>query len=340
MTTRHVQCCVDDGIALIFIVTQRSTGFAMSSNQQGSLGRPVAAADERMRRLRLLLDAGEEIEDDEVARQKMRDAHAYERGVDGIGSEWVGFDPDNAGDVKYIINSHWPENNITPMGYFARRGDLPMMRWLYVNGADTRGGDVHRFFPMLMAAISRRTEACKWLFAHGAAEDVKRRSREEPNGRSPLRTAFCNSPIGSLSRWLILNGALCTDDGSGELDPEAITQDLVVPLEPWNSKHRNQGRKALLEWATDLHGARTSFLLFLSGALPPPHHTGIRKLLDMMRCACSIGQVVQPLHLLVGKPGVLELVGDYVGVVRGREARIIRQLTEVLPVFAHYLGVG
>ena len=57
-----------------------------------------------------------------------------------------------------------------------------------------------------------------------------------------------------------------------------------------------------------------------------------------MRCACSIRQVLQPLHLLVGNPGVLELIGDYVGVVRGREARIIRQLKEMLPLFAKYLA--
>jgi hypothetical protein len=32
-----------------------------------------------------------------------------------------------------------------------------------------------------------------------------------------------------------------------------------------------------------------------------------------------------------GKSGVLKLIGDYVGFVRGREARIIRQIVEILP---------
>ena len=32
-----------------------------------------------------------------------------------------------------------------------------------------------------------------------------------------------------------------------------------------------------------------------------------------------------------GKRGILELIGDYAGIMRGREARIIRQLTELLP---------
>ena len=39
------------------------------------------------------------------------------------------------------------------------------------------------------------------------------------------------------------------------------------------------------------------------------------------------------LTFLSGKSGILELVCGYVGIVRGREARIIRQLVEVLPDF-------
>ena len=38
-------------------------------------------------------------------------------------------------------------------------------------------------------------------------------------------------------------------------------------------------------------------------------------------------------RLLSGESSVLELIGDYVGFVRGREARIVRQLTELLPDF-------
>jgi hypothetical protein len=36
---------------------------------------------------------------------------------------------------------------------------------------------------------------------------------------------------------------------------------------------------------------------------------------------------------LGGEPGLLELIGGYVGFVCGREARIVRQLTEKLPDF-------
>ena len=263
---------------------------------------------------RRLLDAGGPIEDDETARRKMRDAQVYERGVDGTLGEYAGFDPGNVGDVKSLSPNN-TSYGITAMGYFARDGDLPMMRWLYyVNGADTRDVDVPLYFPMLMAALNARMEVCKWLFDHGAAKDIKRRSH---NGDSPLRISFVFSNQRDLSRWLILNGALCKDDESGKLDFETAWEDLGVRYGRTSSSF--QERKALLEWATDLHRPRTSFLLFLSGTLPRPKH------------AYNTRRTVSSLQLLGGKPGVLEMIGNYVGFVRGREACIICQLTKLLP---------
>ena len=271
---------------------------------------------------RRLLDAGGPIEDDETARQKMRDAEVYARGVRGSPGNFAGFDPDNVGDVKSVGIYGSATNAIKPMCYFARLGDLPMMRWLYVNGADTRDEDVDFYFPMYFTAVLGKIEACKWLFAHGAAKDVKRRARENypgcPHGRSPLYAAFVNGHR-NLSRWLILNGALCKDADSGDLDIEVMKEDLHT-----KSSHVGlvQETKALLEWATELHRPRTSFLLFLSGTVSRPKHV------------YSTRRTVSPLKLLGGKPGIRELIGDYVGFVRGREAKIIRQLTEMFPDFA------
>jgi len=266
---------------------------------------------------RRLLDAGGPIEDDETARQKMRDAEVYERGVDGIEGEYDGFDPDNVGDVKSIDEENEDaddDNAITAMGYFAELGDLPMMRWLYVNGADTRDMDVDLNYPMLIAADNGHIEVCKWLFDRGAAKDVKRRNHYS---HSPLCVSFPFSNQRDLNRWLILNGALCKNDESGKLDIETAWEDLCVRY--GRTSPSFQERKALLEWATDLHRPRTSFLLFLSGAYSAP------------KDACSTRQNVPPLQLLAGKPGILELIGDYVGFVRGREARIVRQLTKLMP---------
>ena len=268
---------------------------------------------------RRLLDAGGPIEDDETARQKMRDADVYERGVDGVFGKCVGFDPDNVGDTKCTIFSD--DDAVNPMRYFAEKGDLPMMRWLYVNGADSRdcgarAGDAASSFPMFGAALWGHLDVCKWLFQHGAARDVTRRNANG-NGVTPLSVSFNEWPGNrNMSRWLILNGALCKDDDSGEIGVEIIKQDLRMGTRySWRVKER----KLLLEWANDLHRARTSFLLFLSGALSAPKH------------ACITRRNVSPVQILGGKTGVLELISDYVGFVRGREARIIRQLTQMLP---------
>ena len=137
---------------------------------------------------RKLLDAGGPIEDDETARQKMRDARVYERGVRGTRGEFVGFDPDNIGDIKCLNCANVTAGFIKPMAYFAREGDLPMMRWLYVNGADTRDEEVAHWFPMMAAAKNGRMDMCKWLFTHGAAEDTKKRTHNY--NRSPLISAF------------------------------------------------------------------------------------------------------------------------------------------------------
>ena len=296
----------------------------MSSGQAGQGSAAVGAATgggdaaEPGPKRRRLLDPGGPIEDDETARQKMRDARVYERGGGGTEGECVGFDPANVRDVKSKIpyEDADDQNAITPMGYFAtsptKRGDLPMMRWLYVNGADTRDEDIAWNFPMYRATIHGEMEVCKWLFDHGAAKDVKRRTTGS-NSRSPLTNTVWNGPYSlTLSRWLILNGALCKDGDSGELDVEIMRQDL-------GSQYLIQERKALLDWANDLHRARTSFLLFLSGALSRPKH------------AYHTRRSSSPVRILSGESGVLELIGDYVGFVRGREARIIRQLTEMLP---------
>ena len=145
----------------------------------GGGGKKSAVAEEPDSKRRRLLEAGGPVEDDEVARRKMREAKVYKLGVDGTLLEYDGFDPDNVADVKSLIpyDVHQTKDTcIKPMAYFADEGDLPMMRWLYVNGADTRNVDASYWFPMYQAARHGHLDVCKWLYEHGAAGDVKRRT--------------------------------------------------------------------------------------------------------------------------------------------------------------------
>ena len=293
------------------------------------------------------LDAGGPIEDDETARQKMRDAKVYERGVDGTEGEYVGFDPDNVRDVKtvYPYAADVDAYDVTPMGYFAEKGDLPMMRWLYVNGADTRDEDVPKYFPMYTAAMNGRFEACKWLFDHGAAGDVERRA---DHGFTPLAITFGKPLSRDLSRWLILMGALCKDDGTGDLDVDLMRDSLI------RFHGSTEERLELLKWAREHHQSRSYFYMFLMGTLSEPKYSATKlrnELLARNRSEKAVDRLLEcvppdqyhllwadlfahrvgPLAAFSGKSGILELIGDYVGIVRGREARIIRQLTELLP---------
>ena len=308
-------------------------------------GRKGSGKEPDLKRRRLL-DAGGPIEDDETARQKMRDAEVYERGVDGTYGEYDGFDPDNVRDVKSGA-AHDPldHNAITAMGYFARYGDLPMMRWLYVNGADTRDVDVKYSFPMFFAAFCGHLRVCKWLFQHGAAGDIKRRTG---HGFTPLSITFDESRKRDLSRWLILRGTLCTDDDTGDLDVDLMRGSL----NRFNGSRRE--RRRLLEWAREHHQSRSSFHVFSMGTLSVPTYSATKlrdKLLARNRsekvvdtilgntppdqchllCADLFPRRTCSLAVFSGKSGILELIGDCVGILRGREARIVRQLTELLP---------
>ena len=268
-----------------------------------------SAAEQDLKRRRLL-DAGGPVEDDEKARQKMRDAEVKEE----AGGDIIGFDPDEKFCQKRYVDSISPA---TPMGYFAREGDLPMMRWLYVNGADTQKGlDTPLYFPMYSAAILSHYEVVKWLYTHGAAKDATRLIGGS-GVWSPFKHLFLDGER-SVYQWLILNGALCHDDDneSGLLDVETTKTNLGRASKFQRLREQfADTRQDLLEWAVGLHQTRTSFLTFLCGTLS-------------RQGTCAVDP---PLVSLGGSDGIMEPVADYLGVIRGREARIVRQLVELLP---------
>ena len=295
-----------------------------TSNRRGGGGNEP---DPKRRRI---LDAGGPTEDEETARQKMRDARVYEIGVAGtyVYGEYDGFDPDNVSEKRLLYGSG---SQLTPMGYFSREGDLPMMRWLYMKGADTRDENEGFWFPMYAAAQKGEMEACKWLYEHGASSDVKRETRSELKGSRGLRPLTVALSIklfrpltstvvagmehvlkyADLCKWLILKGVLCQDDDSGNLAIEKVQFEFT-----WSRQGNSiLNGKYILEWARKFQQTRVAFQAFLNGTLARREYS----------------RGVGPLKAFSGKSGILELIGDYVGVMRGREARIIRQLTEVLP---------
>ena len=306
---------------------------------------------------RRLLNADGPIEEDEAARQKMKNAKVFREFNISRHDKTPpsGFDPDNASDSK-SLGFTYLNCPISPMSYFAREGDLPMMRWLYTKGADTAADtrevdlDAHYWFPMYAASYSGQLDACKWLHAHGAAKDVQRTFIN--NTSSTLRQAFRTPGRRELSRWMILQGALSKDEEPSVLDINKMFQCISDNGDPEETEN-----VLLLDWAREMHQTRISFLQFLNGTISPPEYSVSnlhRELAKRTRCESAADTVMSsmspeqqrllweklfpeivqsPLKIFAGKHEIIRTVGDFAGVVHGQQAGIIRQLTERLPDF-------
>ena len=97
------------------------------------------------------------------------------------------------------------------------------------------------------------------------------------NGRSPLYAAFVLGSWRNVTRWLILNGALCKDGDSGKLGVEIMKQDLgpiyncVSIQESINNSIRVHTRKALLPIFTEPALWFSCFCQGYSPLLPSTH---------------------------------------------------------------------
>lgn len=269
---------------------------------------------------RRLVDAGTPIEDHKAALVKLRLANVT--GEDGgsitgfdqnkvVQKRWVGWDTSEVGAIR-------------PMAYFAMRGDLPMMRWLYVHGASTTDDDVVYWFPMMAAVFANtntHVEVCQWLYNHGAQDDVSRKYLSTHNVHkpycSPFAVAFYDGSFHKQSkrdvaRWLILSGALCHagthESSSDRVDIMRLWKDLTYC--PASTTHNE--RAYLFEWVEEMLQSRGGFDTFLLGT------------------AKTVGRR-HPLRMLSGNKDILERIHHFSGAIRGEERRILRQLKSMLP---------
>ena len=143
-------------------------------------------------------DADGPVEDDKTAREKLRAA---------------GFDPDDVHTARSEPEIEKPEycgswETITPMTHFAFHGDLPMCRYLHhVRGAVTSSTDGITFWVPMYAALSKgHIDLAKWLYLHGAKNDVWR--------RSGAYNGFILQTVGTKTQhWFIERGVMQTSDG-------------------------------------------------------------------------------------------------------------------------------
>ena len=284
------------------------------------------------------------VEDEETAREKMKEA---------------GFDPDDVTkqcelslDARKAINMNYPGFSMGPMAYFCSIGDLEMCRYLLSKGASTtaisRNIDHGNFaqHPMYAAARGGHLDVCKWLYKHGAEEDIGGRNTM---GYTPLGCTTSQA----CCRWFILKGVLSLDDKPGIVDPERMRQRYGIAPRVRNGVIHDV-RPQLLEWAQQSVQTHSSFMTFLMGTLPAAVPTfscaALRSLLVERLLSKDAAEMVMkntpnneyerlwsslrskiikrvtPVCYLEEKIGILELIADYAGVVRGRDLRILRSL--------------
>uniref|UniRef100_A0A7S0AYW7 Uncharacterized protein n=1 Tax=Minutocellus polymorphus TaxID=265543 RepID=A0A7S0AYW7_9STRA len=257
-------------------------------------------------------DADGPVEDDKTARDKLREA---------------GFDPDDVHTAAWSDTAFtfYPSDRyITPMTYFAIYDDLPMCRYLhFVRGAATTATTAEkgeRWFPMHAAVDWENHELAKWLYLHGAKEDVWRR----------ISGVYGNTFIRSgpkIQEWFILRGVMQTSDGQAH---EARIKRVMLTRRQENNFDKNPCHLELIEsyipWCNDtleeLDRPFVKFHTFLMGTTTPG------------KASRQFGDRPTPHNRCLGSfRGILEHIGGYVlGNTKAinKEREHLRQFSQVV----------
>ena len=289
---------------------------------------------------------GGPMDDEETARRKL---------------EEVGFDPDRPVDSTSVIEVEGYPDGYLPMPYFCIAGDLMMCRYLLSKGASTtqgwvddyddddisRGGNLY-CSPMYAAAHGGHLEVCKWLYEYGARGDIRKSNRIY---FSPLYAALFGRKD-QVCRWLILNEALCPNN-DGVVCKDRIREVFF--------RNRDAGKMLIFNWASDALREHDRFMVFLMGSyIPVPFSTEeLAKLLEKkLRSADSVSAIMESLsenqqlyvwekeqtqpsmvQCLSGHPGIRKHIDDMLGVVRGRDLRIMRGLERSLAPYVEEVAM-
>ena len=224
------------------------------------------------------------------------------------------FDPDILDSLYYVDDDNFWGVDVTAMTYFAKKGDAKMCRYLISRGASTTKMDhVDGSFPMHEAVEEGHLDICKVLYENGASYHIW---KEHPRyGWYAFHDAVYNGHD-EVVRWLVLQGALCADASSEEIDEDCIYPKDHVP----NSSDRKRMASSytrLVDWAKMVVQTHSAVVTFLGGTLPP------------------VPDTVQSgiLQCLSGHPGVRKHIGDFVGleVTKRKQLRILRNVVDTLP---------
>jgi hypothetical protein len=192
-------------------------------------------------------------------------------------------------------------------------------KWLYHHGAaeDISRANNNGDTPMLLACFNGHLSVCEWLYKMGADEDV---SRVDNYGNTPMLLACWNGHL-PVCEWLVFNGALNRPTSSSAAAAAAAQEEegdndpSIVERDTREGRHH---RLALLTWANGVVATHKTFLhvvLRASVIMPDAHQQ-----------ASPDGRCLLPLL----SRDELERVGSFVGVETGRRLRNVRGFAEAL----------
>ena len=201
------------------------------------------------------------------------------------------------------------------MIYFARKGDVKMCRYLASRGASTTQS-TYFWSPMRAAAYEGHLQVCKFLQANDASHDILKVT--SGGTLTPFHSAVLHGHD-EVVRWLVLQGALCADGSSEEI--EIDREHLIYPKDCFggNGSKISSACERLVEWTEEITESHSALVMFLFGTLPPAPGK------DQSRT----------LQCLSGHPGVRKHICDFDGqeVTKRKQLRILRSVVDVLPSF-------
>ena len=182
---------------------------------------------------------------------------------------------------------------------------------------------------MLAAAEQGHLDICKWLFEYGG--DAKYQINKEICGHSPLTKtyeAWCFSSDkeatlscqygrddeGKTCRWLLQNGG-------GQYLSTKTLRHLGTERDDKNSN-------ILVLWMREYMQLHDTFILFLCAAATMNATTSESESSDSTRRKRKFDSY----------PGIMELIGDYVGLIRGKEIRMLKEFNELVIEYTINLG--
>ena len=231
--------------------------------------------------------------------------------------ELTKFGVDLKKDVNVILIG-----SLTPMILFCWVGNLLVIKVLFLIGANCTQLCINDYrFPMLAAAEEGYLDICKWLFEYGG--DAKYQiNREATGGRTPLQKSYDawyqgSDKEGKTCRWLLRNG------GGQHFSSKAMHHFLEI-------KGTEEIQSNLLVmWMRENIQFHDTFILLLCGAATMIATSSSQSYRRSRRCKRPLHHQ-RPLQILHGHPGIMELIGDCVGLIRGKELRMLKEFNELV----------